>query len=216
MGHESGIDIAGRALNVVGEGHGRSAVKSAPGWPGPEGHPLSPFMRLGGPMRLGRRRVCGRPLAPRPAPQSAAPSVPRGTTAAAAPAVRPSPAARGHAVPQDTRPAPQEERPSARRRWETARPPATKAEPRAAHRYSSKNSQTSFQRSLSSAVPASRMASWAKSWGDSPSPHVLRTPGTCYRAYGGRSVQFGGELLLGAGGGGCRCARRWRRLLAGG
>jgi hypothetical protein len=35
-------------------------------------------------------------------------------------------------------------------------------------------------------------------------------------AFGVRvSAWFGGELLLGAGGGGCRCARRWRRLLAG-
>jgi hypothetical protein len=53
-----------------------------------------PLMRLRGPMRLGRRRACGRPPAPRPAPQSAAPSVPQGTSAAAAPGVRPSSASR--------------------------------------------------------------------------------------------------------------------------
>lgn len=106
------------------------------------------------PLGLGRRRA-GREVWP-------------GSMAAVGPASQPRSAVRDRAEPRGALPGPPEARPSARHQREEVHLEAGSAGcPSGSHRYSSRNSQTSFQRVLSSAVCTKCEARSATSWDDS-------------------------------------------------
>src|ERR1022692_358950 len=105
------------------------AVKARSSSARPSRTSSAPLMLPPGPVQTSRRRACGRPPVPRPAPQPAGSAVPRETTADPAPGTRPTPEEQDRVARQDAQPAPPAARPIAHRRRDAALLGAARAEP---------------------------------------------------------------------------------------